>query len=63
MDNPDFRVTIELRDVAVGDAVSLAQDVWDTHANNFDAKLGDFEITVVKVNGPHAFDVDWEPNE
>jgi hypothetical protein len=63
MDNPDYRIVIELRDVAEGDATSLAQDVWDNHAVGFDAAAGDFEVTITKVEGNFSSDIDWQPAE
>lgn len=63
MDNPDYRIVIELRDVAVGDATSLAQDIWDNHAIGFDAKAGDFEVNISKVEGNFSSNVDWQPYE
>jgi hypothetical protein len=62
MDNPHFRIVIELREVTEGDVTGVAQDIWDTHSNDLDAKLGDFEITVFKVDGNFSSDVDWTPD-
>lgn len=60
---PDFRIVIDVKDVALGDVIGLAGDIWNVHANDLDAHLGDFKLSVVKVNGDHAFDVDWKPDE
>lgn len=63
MDRPDYRVVIELKNVSVGDVTTLAQKIWDEEADDFDASLGEFEMKIVKVNGPNDFNVDWQPDE
>ena len=63
MDSPDYRILIELRDVAMGDCESLAQDIWDNHAVGFDAQAGDFDISIIKVDGNFSSDTNWEPRE
>jgi hypothetical protein len=59
---PDFRIVIDAKDVALGDVLSLANDIWEDYAESFDATSGDFKLKIVKVNGDHAFDVDWKPD-
>lgn len=54
---PDLTLTIVLKDVAEGDATSLAQDIWDSHADAYDASRGDFELHISK----DGFPLDWEP--
>jgi hypothetical protein len=63
MENPDYRIVIELRDVAEGDATTIAQDIYDTYADDLDAKLGDFEMSISKVEGDFSSTVDWSPAE
>lgn len=59
---PDFRLIIDIKDVAEGDATSLAQAIWDENAESFDASLGDFQVSVQKVSdGAATFDTGWEP--
>jgi len=53
----DFTITIKIKDVAAGDAETLAQDIWDNNAESFDAARGDFEIHISREGFPH----DWEP--
>jgi hypothetical protein len=56
-----YRITIDINDVAEGDATGLAQRIWDEEAESFDAKLGDFKLTVSRVMGDSAFAIDWDP--
>jgi hypothetical protein len=58
-----YRITIDLTNVAIGDATTLAEQIWNENAEAFDAKLGEFKMSVLKVNDDHAFDVDWTPAE
>lgn len=59
---PDYRITIDIKDVADGDVNDLAQDIWDSHAEGLDASRGDFKLRVMRVEGRGAqFDLDWEP--
>jgi hypothetical protein len=60
---PDYRITIDVRDVAAGDIFDLAQKIWDDHADDLDAKLGDFKIVVTKTVGSSSYLVDWHPGE
>jgi hypothetical protein len=63
MDRPDYRVIIDLKEVAEGDVTSLAQQIWDREAESFDANLGDFEMRILKVSPEGAqFDTNWEPH-
>jgi hypothetical protein len=60
----DFhRIIIDIKEVTDGDASSVAQEIWDKHAEELDAHLGDFEVRVLKVQGGAQFDTDWQPNE
>jgi hypothetical protein len=55
-DSP-YKITIIVKDVAIGDITDLAQRIWDEHAAGFDAKLGDFDLTISQG----GFSIDWEP--
>ena len=59
----DFRLIIDIKDVTEGDAEGVAQDIWDTHANDLDAALGDFKVRLLEVKGGGVqFDTNWEPS-
>jgi len=58
---PNFRIVIDINDVAEGDATTLAQQIHDQHGESFDASLGDFKINVARISGNFAFDIDWAP--
>jgi hypothetical protein len=60
---PDFRIIIDIKDVTDGDAEGVAQDIWDTHANDLDAKLGDFKVRLLSVQSGAQFDTNWQPAE
>jgi hypothetical protein len=59
----DFRIIIDIKDVTEGDVETVAQDIWDRHAHDLDAKLGDFGVRVMHVQSGAQFDVDWTPAE
>jgi len=59
----DYRLVIDVKRVAEGDVTTLAQDIWNDHAESFDAELGDFKLNLAKLSDGHAFDVDWTPAE
>jgi hypothetical protein len=59
---PNYRIIIDINDVAEGDAEDVAQQLWDDHAEALDAKLGDFKVVIYKANGG-LFDTGWEPKE
>lgn len=52
-----YTVTIRLRNVAEGDVTDLAQRIWDDHAADLDAPLGDFKLDISRG----GFPVDWAP--
>lgn len=61
---PNFRITIDIKDVAEGDATDVAQEIWNTHAESLDASRGDFKIRVARVERVGAqFDIGWEPDQ
>jgi hypothetical protein len=59
---PEYRIEIDIKDVAEGDVTTLAQDIWDNNAESFDAKLGDFALSIYKVDGSFTSIVDWVPD-
>lgn len=60
----EYRVVIELRDVASGDAADLAQRIWNAHAVDLDAARGDFTLRVYKLDdGGNAYETDLNPVE
>ncbi|MFL5861123.1 MAG: hypothetical protein ACJ780_10120 [Solirubrobacteraceae bacterium] len=58
---PDFRVIVELKDVALGDAESIAQDIYDSHASTLDP--GDLTVSVSQHLGGNWFDTGYEPTD
>jgi len=60
---PEFRVIVELKDVALGDAESIAQDIYDSHASTLDP--GDLTVSVSQHLGgkPPWFDTGFEPED
>ncbi len=52
---PNFRITIDVKDVAGGDVDMLAQDILDEHGANFDADNGDFTVVVSQKVGDTFF--------
>jgi hypothetical protein len=58
----DYRIVIELRDVADGDVSATAQRIWDEHAEENDAARGDFTLRVYRLQaGGGAFETDLNP--
>lgn len=53
----NYTITVEMKDVAEGDATDLAQKIWDENAEELDAARGDFAVHISK----DGFPVDWEP--
>ena len=51
----DFRITIDVRDVAGGDIDALANDIRDQFGDDFDAAQGDFTVTVAQKQGTSYF--------
>ena len=52
---PDFRITIDVRDVAGGDIDSLAEEIEREHGDDFDAAQGDFVVTIAQKSGSSYF--------
>lgn len=57
---PDYRLTIEMKDVAEGDVANLAVAIMNEHGEEYDASRGDFAITASKLEGSSYFPVDLE---
>jgi hypothetical protein len=66
---PDYRIVVDMKDVAQGDATSLAQTIIDEYGEGFDVATGDFAIRVLVVDRrptgttvtEFSSEVDWEP--
>jgi hypothetical protein len=54
-----YKIVIELENVAEGDATTLAQDIWDEHAEGLDADRGEFKVSISR----DGFPVEWTPAE
>ena len=64
MPAPHYTITIQLKDVAEGDVTSLAQEIWDNNAADFDAARGDFAMTIARAgDGGGWYGVDWTPDD
>ena len=59
----DFRVTIEVKDVAKGDIKGLVEDILDAHGDNFDAQVGDFVVSTSVQEAGSYFPYNWEDDE
>lgn len=59
----DFRIQLDIKDVTEGDATGVAQEIWEKYADELDAKLGDFAVSVHKNSGGFTSLVDWQPDE
>jgi len=58
---PDFRIRVDVKDVARGDAEKIAQDIWDREADTLDP--GDLTVSILEVSPQGAqFDTNWEPD-
>jgi hypothetical protein len=55
----NYTIRIDMKDVAEGDATSLAQQIWDQYGEDYDAHLGEFEMSISK----EGFGIDWEPDD
>jgi hypothetical protein len=62
---PNYRVTIDVRDVARGDILNLVDDIMHSHGKSFDASRGDFVITAsVEEHGSYfPIDLDYEDED
>lgn len=55
--SPVYVIFVTLKDVARGDATSLAQKIWDENSEELDAEQGDFAVSI----SSDGFDIGWEP--
>lgn len=58
---PDFEIRVQLKNVTVGDAEDVAQSVWDQFAEPLDAAIGEFGVTIHRVERANRPDIHWEP--
>ncbi len=62
MSYAEYRITIDMKNVAEYDATDLATLVYDAHGEEFDAQHGEFTVSVAKLTDTGvAFDIDWKP--
>lgn len=59
----DFRITIEVKDVARGDIKSLIEQILEEHGDAFDVHQGDFIVSAAVREGNSYFPYDWEEEE
>jgi hypothetical protein len=59
----DYRITIEVKNVADGDVETIAQEVWDKYAEDYDANRGEFDVSVSRRENNSHFDTGWTPEE
>lgn len=52
-----YVLTLTVNDVSDGDIENLAQSIWDEHAEELDAGLGDFGLSISRGGLPF----DWQP--
>ena len=63
---PDFRITIEVKNVARGDIATLCAQILEDHGADFDAARGEFRIRTSErpgQSGQNYFPYDWEADE
>jgi len=59
---PDYEIVVSIKDVAEGDATTVAQDIWERHALDLDAELGSFELRILEIRSGNRYQVDsWTP--
>lgn len=56
----DFRITIDVKDVAKGDVRNLVAQIEVDHGDDFDMARGDFVVSVSEKQGDRYFVVDLE---
>jgi len=62
----DYRVTIDVKNVARGDVISLVESILATHGEDYDAARGEFVIRTSKregQSGENYFAFDWQEDE
>lgn len=63
---PDFRVTIDVKNVARGDIVTLCESLIANYGEDFDSARGEFAIRTAKregQSGENYFSFDWQEDE
>lgn len=60
---PDYKVTINVKDVAKGDIKDLVDAILEAHGESFDAANGEFVVTASERHGDGWFAVDLDENE
>lgn len=59
----NYRITIDVLDVARGDVKALVSDIMAEHGDSFDAARGDFDITVSEYRDGNLFAIDLQEGE
>ena len=54
----NYRITIDVLDVARGDVQQLVSDILNEHGDSFDHARGDFDITVSEYRDGKLFAID-----
>ena len=58
----DYEIHVHLKNVGEGDATDLAQEIYDANADDYDAKNGEFDVSVHRVESSSSkFETDWSP--
>lgn len=60
---PDFRITIDMKNVARGDVVDFCTHLLAMHGDDFDAERGEFVIRTSEQSGENYFPFDWAEEE
>lgn len=63
---PDFRITIDMKNVAKGDVVSFCENLLSEHGDNYDAARGEFVIRTSErpgQSGENYFPFDWAEDD
>jgi len=55
---PDFRITIDVKDVGGGDVDMLVQDIERDYGDDFDADKGDFVVRASQKVGDNYYSRD-----
>jgi hypothetical protein len=59
----NYRIVIDVRDVAKGDVAMLVQSILEDHGGDFDAARGDFTITAYETLGAGHFPLDLDDSD
>lgn len=63
---PDYRIRIDIKNVARGDVVSLCEDILAKWGDDFDAARGEFVVRTSKregQSGENYLAFDWEDDD